>query len=352
MKRLASRVLRLARRRTGWETVGLFLLVALAVAAFGTSAWAGTLDKVLQRGRLVCGVNGGLPGFSYLNPDGSWSGFDADYCRAVAAAVLGDPKAVEFVPLTAAQRLPAVQTGEVDVLIRNTTWTLLRDTDNRLNFAPTIFYDGQGFMVRKSAGVKDLKDLAGASICVQTGTTTELNLADTMRALNIPFTPVVFDEIDTTYNAYEQGRCDAVTSDKSQLAARRSIMKNPNDHVILEATISKEPLAPVVAHGDDQWYDVVKWVVFATFFAEEMGITSRNVDSFRESRNPDIRRFLGLEGNLGRALGLSSDWAVRVIKAVGNYGEIFDRNLTPLGLPRGVNRPYTQGGILYAMPFR
>jgi len=327
-------------------------LVAVVGWTAAPAARAGMLDRVMQRGRLVCGVNGGLPGFSYLNPDGTWSGFDADYCRAVAAAVLGNPRAVEFVPLTAAQRLPAVQTGEVDVLIRNTTWTLLRDTDNRLNFAPTIFYDGQGFMVRARSGVRQLRDLNGASVCVQTGTTTELNLADAMRAAGVSYTPVVFEEIDTTYNAYEQGRCDAVTSDKSQLAARRSIMRNPQEHVILDVTISKEPLAPVVAHGDDQWYDIVKWVVFATFFAEEQGITSRNIDSFRTTANPEIRRFLGLEGNLGRALGLRADWAVQVIRGVGNYGEIYERNLTPLGLPRGLNRPYTQGGLLYAMPFR
>ncbi|MEW6049353.1 MAG: amino acid ABC transporter substrate-binding protein [Bacillota bacterium] len=330
----------------------VLVLAALAVVALAPAVSAGTLDKVVQRGRLICGVNGGLPGFGYLNPDGTWSGFDVDFCRAVAAAVLGNPNAVEFVPLTAAQRLPAVQTGEVDVLFRNTTFTLIRDTDNRLNFAPPTFYDGQGFMVRKSAGVRELRDLSGASVCVQTGTTTELNLADTMRALNIPYTPVVFEEIDTTYNAYEQGRCDAVTSDRSQLAARRSVMRDPDEHVILEATISKEPLAPVVAHGDDQWYDVIKWVVYATFFAEEMGIASNNVDSFRNTRNPEVRRFLGLEGNLGRALGLRPDWAVQIIKGVGNYGEIYDRNLGPLGLPRGINKPYGQGGLLYAMPFR
>ncbi|NLG69103.1 MAG: amino acid ABC transporter substrate-binding protein, partial [Firmicutes bacterium] len=235
--------------------LGRAVLLQVVVLVVAAAAYAGTLERVLQRGRLVCGVNGGLPGFGYLEPDGTWSGFDVAYCRAIAAAVLGDPDAVEFVALTAAQRLPALQTGEVDVLLRNTTFTLIRDTDNRLNFAPPIFYDGQGFMVHRATRVVELEDLAGASICVQTGTTTELNLADAMRARGIPYTPVVFEEIDTTYNAYEQGRCDAVTSDRSQLAARRSVLRNPDAHVLLEATISKEPLAPVVAHGDEQWYD-------------------------------------------------------------------------------------------------
>ncbi|WRP14498.1 amino acid ABC transporter substrate-binding protein [Geochorda subterranea] len=346
----ASSTERMEVRPMRW--LGRAVLLQVVVLVVAAAAYAGTLDRVVQRGRLVCGVNGGLPGFGYLEPDGTWSGFDVDYCRAIAAAVLGDPDAVEFVALTAAQRLPALQTGEVDVLLRNTTFTLLRDTDNRLNFAPPIFYDGQGFMVHRATGVVELEDLAGASICVQTGTTTELNLADAMRAHGIPYTPVVFEEIDTTYNAYEQGRCDAVTSDRSQLAARRSVLRNPDDHVILEATISKEPLAPVVAHGDDQWYDIVKWVVYATFFAEEIEITSGNVDAWMTTDNPEVRRLLGLEGGMGRALGLRDDWAVQVIKGVGNYGEIYDRNLTPLGLPRGLNRPYTQGGLLYAMPFR
>jgi general L-amino acid transport system substrate-binding protein len=315
------------------------------------NAESSILDKVKTRGRLVCGVNGGLPGFSFLKPDGTWSGFDVDYCRAIAAAVLGDPNKVEFVPLTAAERFTALQTGEIDVLIRNTTWTLTRDTKVGADFAPTTFYDGQGFMVRKSLGIKSLKDLAGASICVTSGTTTELNLADTMRSLGIPFKPVVFDETDTVYNSYEKGRCDAVTSDKSQLASRRTVFKNPDDHVILDATISKEPLGPLTVHGDNRWNDVVSWVVYATFFAEEHGITMKNVNSFKTD-NPEIKRFLGTTGDMGEKLGLSSDWARRVIEATGNYAEIFERNLSPIGLPRGINRLWTEGGLLYAIPFR
>jgi len=331
--------------------VTVVLGTVLALASTAAFAQQSTLDLVRARGHLVCGVNNGLPGFGYLDSDGRWSGFDIDYCRAVAAAVLGDPNAVEFVPLTAAERFIALQTGEIDVLIRNATWTLVRDTDLGLNFAPVTFFDGQGFMVPRDLGVTSLEDLAGASICVTSGTTTELNLADAFRARGLPFTPVVFEEIDTVYRAYEQGRCDAVTSDKSQLAGRRAIMADPEAHVILDETISKEPLAPVVRHGDDRWYDVVSWVVYATFFAEEKGITSENVATF-ESPDPDVQRFLGKTGGLGAMLGLSNDWAVKVIQAVGNYGEIFERNLGPLGLPRGLNRQWTDGGLLYAMPFR
>jgi len=340
----------LAQRRV-WLLVTVVLGTVLALASTAAFAQQSTLDLVRARGHLVCGVNNGLPGFGYLDSDGRWSGFDIDYCRAVAAAVLGDPNAVEFVPLTAAERFIALQTGEIDVLIRNATWTLVRDTDLGLNFAPVTFFDGQGFMVPVDLGVTDLEDLAGASVCVTSGTTTELNLADAFRARGLPFTPVVFEEIDTVYRAYEQGRCDAVTSDKSQLAGRRAIMADPEAHVILDVTISKEPLAPVVRHGDDRWYDVVSWVVYATFFAEEKGITSENVAAFA-SPDPDVQRFLGQTGGLGAMLGLSNDWAVKVIQAVGNYAEIFARNLGPLGLPRGLNRQWTDGGLLYAMPFR
>ena len=340
----------MAQRRV-WLLVTVVLGTVLALASTAAFAQQSTLDLVRARGHLVCGVNNGLPGFGYLDSDGRWSGFDIDYCRAVAAAVLGDPNAVEFVPLTAAERFIALQTGEIDVLIRNATWTLVRDTDLGLNFAPVTFFDGQGFMVPRDLGVTSLEDLAGASICVTSGTTTELNLADAFRARGLPFTPVVFEEIDTVYRAYEQGRCDAVTSDKSQLAGRRAIMADPEAHVILDETISKEPLAPVVRHGDDRWYDVVSWVVYATFFAEEKGITSENVATF-ESPDPDVQRFLGKTGGLGAMLGLSNDWAVKVIQAVGNYAEIFERNLGPLGLPRGLNRQWTDGGLLYAMPFR
>ena len=311
----------------------------------------GVLDRVKNRGRLICGVHGGLPGFGFLSENGEWTGFDVDYGRAIAAAVLGDPSKVEFVPLKAPERFPALQTGEIDVLIRNTTWTLTRDSQVGADFAPPTFYDGQGFMLPKELGITSLKELAGASIGVTSGSTTELNLADTMRALGVDYNPVVFEEIDTLYNSYEQGRCDVVTSDKSQLVARRQALKNPEAHIILDATISKEPLGPVTAHGDNKWNDVVSWVVYATFFAEEHGITQAKVSTF-ETKNPEIQRFLGQSGDMGEKLGLSEAWASQIIAAVGNYSEIFERNLTPLGLPRGVNKPWTQGGLLYAMPFR
>ncbi len=309
------------------------------------------LDRVKKRGRLICGVYGGLPGFSFLGEDGVWSGFDVDYGRAVAAAVLGSPDKVEFVPLKAPERFPALQTGEIDVLIRNTTWTLARDTQAGADFAPPTFYDGQGFMLRKELGITSIEELAGASIGVTAGSTTELNLADTMRSLGVDFNPVVVEEIDTLYSSYEQGRCDVVTSDKSQLVARRQIFKDPDAHIILDVTISKEPLGPVTVHGDNRWNDVVSWVVYATFFAEEQGITQANVADF-QTDNPEIKRFLGETGDTGKQLGLPKDWAAQAVAAVGNYREIFERNLTPLGLPRGVNKPWTQGGLLYAMPFR
>ncbi len=313
------------------------------------------LATVQARGHLVCGVNGSLPGFSVLDEaTGAYSGFDADFCRAVAAAVLGDPTKVEFRPLTAAQRGPALQTGEVDVLIRNTTWTISRD-NTWGEFAPTTFYDGQGLMVRGDLGVSSLEDLAGATICVQSGTTTELNITDAFRARGLEFTPLVFAEIDPTYAAYDEGRCDAVTSDRSQLAGRRTTFADPAAHVILDDVLSKEPLGPVVPMGDPQWFDIVKWVVFATFEAEELGITSENVASMVGGDDPVVRRFLGDEGDLGQAMALSNDFVVKVISGVGNYGEIFARNLgpdTPFALERGLNALWKDGGLLYSPPFR
>ena len=317
------------------------------------------LADVLSRGQLICGVNGGLPGFSFLEEGtGEWSGFDADYCRALAAAVLGDPEAIEFRPLSADERGTALQTGEVDVLIRNTTWTVSRDSAWGL-FAPTTFYDGQGMMVTSATGATSLEDLAGATICVQSGTTTELNLTDQMRALGVEFSPQVFGDIDATYEAYSQGRCDAVTSDRSQLVARRTQFTNPDEHVILDVVMSKEPLGPVAPLGDDQWFNVVKWVVFATFEAEEQGITAANVEQTRDTtENPVVRRLLGVQpdaGELAVGLGLADGWVVNVLQAVGNYGEIYDRNLgpdTPFDLDRGPNRQWTDGGLLYAAPYR
>jgi general L-amino acid transport system substrate-binding protein len=312
----------------------------------------GRLAAVQARGTLICGVNGSLPGFSFLDESGENTGFDADYCRALAAAVLGDPDAVEFRALSTDQRGPALQTGEVDVLIRNTTWTVSRDTSWGL-FAPTTFYDGQAIMVHSDVGATSLEDLDGATICVQSGTTTELNLTDQFRALGIDFEPQVFADIDPTYAAYEDGRCDAVTSDRSQLVARRTAFANPDEHDILDAVMSKEPLGPVAPLGDDQWFNIVKWVVFATIEAEEQGITADNVEEMVGSDNPVVARLLGADGDLG--LGLEPDWVVTMIGAVGNYGEIYDRNLgpgTPFDLDRGLNSLWSDGGLLYAPPYR
>lgn len=326
-----------------------------AAPAGGTTAQAGNLlQRVLNRGNLICGVNGGLPGFSNLEPDGTFSGFDADFCRAVAAAIFGNPDQVEFRPLSAAERFTALQTGEVDVLFRNTTWTLSRDT-SAMDFGPTTFYDGQGIMVRADLGATTLADLEGADICVQSGTTTELNLTDNFRAQGINFNPVVFEEIDPTYNAYSEGRCDAVTSDISQLISRRTTFEDPDAHEILDVVLSKEPLAPVIAQGDSQWRDVISWVVYATIQAEEFGIDSTNIEDFFDTENPDIRRFLGIDGELGAGLGLPNDFTVAVVKSVGNYAEIFNRNLgpdTPFNLDRGQNATWLNGGLLYSPPFR
>jgi general L-amino acid transport system substrate-binding protein len=313
----------------------------------------GLLATVQDRGELICGVNGSLPGFSFLEQDtGEMSGFDADFCRALAAAVLGDPDAVDFRQTSADARGPALQTGEVDVLIRNTTWTVSRDTQWGL-FAPTTFYDGQGIMVRAAENIASLEDLAGATICVQTGTTTELNLADVLGAAGIDYTPQTFGELEQTYSAYDEESCDAVTSDKSQLVAVRTTLANPADHVILDAALSKEPLGPVAPLGDDQWFNVVKWVVIVIIEAEELGITQDNVAEMAGSDDPVVARLLGAEGDLG--LGLEPDWVVDVISAVGNYGEIYDRNLgpdTPFAVDRGLNSLYTDGGLLYAPPYR
>ncbi len=320
----------------------------------------GRLAAIKSRGELICGVNGGLPGFSFLEQGtGAWSGFDVDFCRAVAAAVLGDPDAIQYRPLSADDRGPALQTGEIDVLIRNTTWTVTRDTQWG-QFAPTTFYDGQGIMVRADVGATTLADLAGATVCVQSGTTTELNLADAMAVAGNEgnYTASVFPEIDETYNTYGSGACDAVTSDRSQLVSRRSQMANPADHVLLEVVMSKEPLGPVTPLNDDAWFNVVKWTVFAIFEAEEQGITQANVEQMRDtSDNPVVKRLLGTDpdGQQGTLLGLENGWVVDVISAVGNYGEIFERNVGPntvLGLDRGLNRLWTEGGLLYSPPYR
>jgi general L-amino acid transport system substrate-binding protein len=316
----------------------------------------GRLALVQQRGELICGVNDGLPGFGTVDSNGDNVGFDVDFCRAIAAAVLGDPEAIEFRAVGADNRSTALQSGEIDVLIRNTTWTVTRDTTWGV-FAPTTFYDGQGMMVRTDAGVETLADLEGATICVQTGTTTELNLADVFEAEGIDFVALPFGDDTQTYQAYDDGQCDAVTSDRSQLLAQRTALENPDDHVILDEVMSKEPLGPVVPLGDDAWFNVVKWVVFATFEAEEQGITQDNVeDMAASSDNPVVQRLLGAANpELGGFLGLEPDWVVGVISAVGNYGEIYDRHLgpgTPFELERGPNALWTDGGLLYAPPYR
>ncbi len=327
-----------------------------AAAPAVPQGYGATLKAVKERGYIICGVNGQLPGFSYVDQEGKWSGFDVDFCRALAAAIFGDPEKVEYRPLTAKERFTALQTGEIDVLIRNTTWTLTRDAELGANFVATTFYDGQGFMVPKDSGIQSFRDLNGARICVTTGTTTELNLADVMAAEGLEYEPVVFETADQVFAAYEQGTCDAVTTDKSGLVSRKAVLQDPEAHIILPETISKEPLGPVVRHGDDQWFDIVQWTVFATFAAEEYGVTSQNVDQVKaETKNPEVRRLLGLEGEMGQKLGLTDDWAYNIIKLVGNYAEIYDRNLgpdTPFNLPRGLNASYVDGGLLYAPPFR
>jgi general L-amino acid transport system substrate-binding protein len=314
------------------------------------------LDIVKERGQLICGVNNQLPGFGYLDSNGAYSGFDVDFCKAVAAAVLGDPEAVEYRPLTAAERFTALQTGEVDVLFRNTTATLQRDASGvGMEFMPVTFYDGQGMMVRADAGIASLEDMEGATVCVQTGTTTELNLADNFRALGLEFTPVVLEDPDRTFAAYDEGRCDGVTSDKSQLGSRRTTLASPEDHVILDLTLSKEPLAGAVLQGDPNWADAVRWVIYGLMEAEEYGITSANIAEMQASENPNIQRLLGVSGDMGVLLNLDNNFLVQALEAVGNYGEIYERNLgpgTPFDLPRGPNSQYAEGGLIYALPFR
>ena len=332
-----------------------------APAAAATTAPAAptgnTLEAVRSRGTLRCAGNQSVPGFGYINPDtNEFEGFDIDFCRVFAVAALGDATALEVRPTTANERFPVLQTGEVDVLSRNTTLTISRDTSLGLNFAPVTFYDGQGMMVRIDSDIDTLEGLAGGTICVQSGTTTEKNLADVYRALGVEFTPVVFDDADATREAYDQGQCDGFTTDKSGLVSQQILLADPAAHMILDATMSKEPLAPAVRHGDDNWFDIVKWSVYCTIAAEEMGIDSTNVDSFLGGEDPVIQNLLGEAGDLGVAMGVNNDFCYQIVKQVGNYGEIYDRNLgpdTPFNLPRGLNALYTtDGGIQYAPPFR
>jgi len=332
-------------------------VAAVVVAALFSAgvAFAGTLDEVKARGYIQAGVNGDVFGFSMPNDKGVWKGIDVDTARAIAVAVFGDANKVKFSALTSVQRLPALQSKEIDVLCRNTTQTLTRSTTNGLNFAHVNYYDGQGFMVPKSLGVKSAKQLDGATVCVLPGTTTEMNAAAYFRSNAMKWKPLVIEQTAELNKAYFAGRCDVITSDVSQLAAHRTVAPKPDDHVILPEVISKEPLAPVVRHGDDQWYDIVNWTVMALIQAEEFGITSKNVDKMLKSSNPNIQRFLGVSPGMGKALSVSEDWVYQIIKQVGNYGEIFERNIgvnTALGLERGLNDLWTRGGLMYPAPFR
>jgi len=333
----------------------MIALGAVAATMVATSAFAGTLEDVTKRGALSCGVSTGLPGFSAQDEKGNWTGIDVDTCRAVAAAVLGDAKKVRFVPLTAKERFTALQSGEIDMLSRNTTWTHTRDTSLGLNFAGVNYYDGQGFLVQKALGVKSAKELDGASVCIQAGTTTELNLADYFRLNGMKYSAVVFDTSDQTREGFESARCDILTSDQSQLYAIRSKMANPSSAAVMPEVISKEPLGPVVRQGDDAWFNIVKWTLYAQVNAEEMGVTSANAKEMSMGQNPGIKRLLGTEGDAGTKLGLSADWALNAVSQVGNYGEMFERNVgpkTPLAISRGLNALWSNGGLQYAPPVR
>ncbi|MEO1445031.1 MAG: amino acid ABC transporter substrate-binding protein [Cyanobacteria bacterium J06635_11] len=321
----------------------------------GATAGGSRLQTVLDRGSLVCGVDGGIPGFSFVE-NGEYSGLDVDVCKAVAAALFDDPEAVEYRNLDSTERFEALKGGEVDMLSRNTTWTISRDTSVGMEFAPTTFFDGQGMMVREAEGITELTDLEGKSICVEAGTTTELNLTDQMRQAGVSFEPVVFQDADAAYAAYDEARCDGMTSDKSQLVARRSTLPTPDEHVLLEVTMSKEPLGPLTINNDSAWFDTVKWVTYALIEAEELGLTSENIEETATStEDPNILRFVGNEGTLGSDMGLPNDFALRAIKNVGNYGEVFERNLgqdSQFALERGQNALWSDGGLMYSPPFR
>lgn len=337
------------------------LSAAIGVAAMGAmapAASAATLDTVKSKGFLQCVVNTGLAGFAQPDSSGNWTGFDVDYCRAVAAAIFADPTKVKFTPTTAQTRFPALQSGEGDVLFRNTTWTISRDTALGFNFRTVNYYDGQGFMVPSKLEVMSALELSGAAVCVQSGTTTELNLADYFKANNLQYNPVVFEKVEEVNAAYAAGRCDVYTTDQSGLYSIRLGLSNPDEHIVLPEIISKEPLGPAVRQGDDQWFDIVSWTHYALVQAEEFGITKANIDEIKSSTtNPDIKRFLGVEADskIGTDLGLTNDWAYNIVKAVGNYGEVFERNIgesSPLKIQRGLNALWTKGGLQYAPPVR
>ena len=336
------------------------LVFGAAMVAAG-SAQAGTLDDVKAKGFVQCGVSQGLAGFSLPDDQNNWTGMDVDFCKAIAAAIFNDPTKVKFSPLSAKERFTALQSGEVDLLSRNSTWTMSRDTSLGLKFAGVMYYDGQGFMVRKSLGVKSAKELDGATVCTNTGTTTELNLADYFKANNMKYQVVAIEDANQVRQAYDEGRCDIFTTDQSGLYAERLSLKTPDDHMVLPEIISKEPLGPIVRQGDDQWFNVVKWTYYALLNAEELGITQANVEEMKGSTNPEIKRVLGVKNEDGTAagfgtgIGLDEEWIVRIVKAVGNYGEIFERNVganTPLKIARGKNALWKDGGLQYAPPIR
>ncbi len=352
------------QRPVAWLVSSLFLFASLFVLAAcepipepNQSSIGSTnrLKTVLSRGKLVCGVSGELPGFSFVNKDGKYSGLDVDVCKAIAAALFDNPEAVQFRNLNAKERFTALQSGEIDVLSRNTTWTLSRDTASRLAFMPVVFYDGQGIMVRKDSNIKAISDLKDADICAQTGTTTEQNLADQIRTRNLAYKPVVYEDVNATFNAYQSGRCAAITADRSALVVRRTRLADPENHVVLDFVVSKEPLAPAVSDGDSRWADIVKWIIFAAIEAEDLDINSANLATQLKSGNAETRRFLGVDGSLGKDMGISNDFTARVIKHVGNYAEIYDRNIgkdSPFKLPRGQNELWKNGGLMYSPPFR
>jgi general L-amino acid transport system substrate-binding protein len=337
------------------KRIATALGTAILLALFAQTAWSQTLQTVKQRGQLICGANGTLAGFGLPDPQGNWTGFDADFCRAIAAAIFNDPSKVKFVPLTTGNRFTALQSGEIDVLARNTTWTMSRDTTLGLDFAAVTFFDGQGFIVHKSLKVSSALELNGASICVQQGTTTELNLADYFRSHHMTLKTVTFATADEAVKAYDSGRCDSYTTDSSGLYGERLRLANLDDNIVLPEIISKEPLGPAVRQGDDSWEDLVRWTHHAMLDAEELGVTKSNIDEQLKSANPEIRRLLGVEGQFGQSIGLTNDWAYRIIKHIGNYGESFDRNVgqgSPLKIVRGLNSLWTKGGLQYGLPVR
>jgi general L-amino acid transport system substrate-binding protein len=354
-RRIAGNGVRFKLKGPSMKRLATALALAMLLACGAQAADSPTLKAVQARGQLICGSNGQLAGFGMPDPQGNWTGFDVDFCRAIAAAIFNDPSKVKFVPLIAANRFTALQSGEVDVLARNTTWTMSRNTTLGIDFAAVTYYDGQGFMVHKELKVSSALELNGAAVCVQQGTTTELNLADYFRSHNMSLKTVTFATVDEAVKAYDTGRCDAYTTDSSALYGERLQLSNPNDTIVLPEIISKEPLSPSVRQGDDVWENVVRWTYHAMLDAEEFGVTKGNVDEQLKSPNPEIRRLLGVEGQFGQSLGLSNDWAYRIIKYVGNYGESFERNVgqgSPLKIARGLNALWTKGGLQYGLPVR